>query len=306
MAHLADEWVAPSPLENLWQRVMAALAIGLGFWYLIFVARVHPVGVQYFAGHLKGLLLVMVGGLILVYLYRRISNFVDLGNGIKGFSNPPEAENGVPVKVAIHQYGVVTGRDEGFFWQEEGTWFFRGLHSVFRLNTEDVQPMESWPKSIRPNPVADRPPRLIPLEPSHLELAVEIEVHNRHAGYEKIRMAKRFYREMYDWLEKKPKGSLESLLPPLSIHPSLQRSDLWRFEGFAGALYLVFISFGIFISIPGGHMPGSTEAFTDGVTGAFSLVLFVLAIRLAFQEWRDERVRRKLFLAEQLRSLEFD
>lgn len=281
------ERIRRSPHENLWQRGLAWLFLVSGFVAFILSTRNITSEIGLAVSLAQAFVLMGISQAVLIYLYRRLSQYVDVGSGFRRLQTKVPEGVDLRVRVDIVRDGCLTGRDEGFMWLDDATWYFTGLQTSFRFNQGDVVPVEAWPRSIKPDPSHDTPPTLLPMKSVHGRLELRVHVINPHVDFAKRKRVRVFYRELYDWLVERPRGGIESLLPPLSLHPSLRRTDLARFEGLAAGLAMVLFSSGVLFGLERG---GRVQA----IAALLAFVMLVAAIRLAWLEYHDQSVRARL------------
>ena len=276
-----------SPRENLWQRGLGWLFLVSGFVAFVLTARNITSVVGYAVSLSQAFVLMGISQAVLIYLYRRLSQHVDVGTGFRRLKSKVPEDVSLMVRVDVVRDGCLTGRDEGFMWLNEGTWYFKGLQTAFRFNQNDVVPIEAWPKRISPDPAHDKPPTLLPMKSVHGQLELRVNVIDPHVDFAKRKQVREFYRELYDWLVERPRGAIESLLPPLDVHPDLHRTDLARFEGLAAGLAMVLIDSGVLFGLP-------REGRASAIAAVLATVLLAAGIRLAWLEYRDLTVRARL------------
>lgn len=299
--HLPDEreLITSGPKDGLWFRVLAAVFILTGFAFFLVSRSTVGSEITYTVSVSEAIFLIAISQALLVFFYRRQSNHVDVGSGFRRLKTkvPPTAD--LPVAIDIVREGCLTGRDSGYIWLEDGTWYFKGLQTAFRFNQHDVVPVEAWPRSIKPDPGADKPPRTIPMKSKSGDLTLRINVIDPYEDYAKRKRAKAFYRKMYDWLTERPRGAIESLLPPRAVHPSLKRRGFWQYEGLVAAVFMVTVDSAVIAGLPKGGF--STNLGNFGVLAALGMtVLVAMSIRLAWLEMRDSSVRARLLSKELL------
>lgn len=295
-----DELIFQLPTQTLWQRALAATAVGVGFLFILFVARNEADPLGYFMANVKALALVGVAEGLLFFLYRRLSSYIDVGSGVRAQKNQLPGETAVPVRVSMYQADSLTGTDEGFMWFEGGTLFFKGLQTVFRLNSGDVPPTERWRASDRQRQGRGSLPRRIPIELDDCALAISIRIVDSYEDFSIRKRSDNFVRDLDDWLESEPSSTLESLMPPTALHPNLMRTGPWKYEGVVAGMVLVFVNTAIFLAMPKGFHPESLQFLASNLGMVLTLGLQALAIRLILLEVRDLQTRRRLFIQEQL------
>lgn len=292
------ETLPEDPFETLWQRVAAWFFLLLGVGYFFGIARgfTNPEDIMF--GYMKSFLLIAVSWMVLLYLYRRRFNSIEREHKIARAEAP---EPGVgehwipcPVHVAVHQEGVMTGEDEGFVWIHGGTLFFRGFHMAFRLNREDVPPLELWPRSRRPGLSSLKLPKAIPVSIDGRQIGLEIRYFDPYRDFETRRCAMHFQKQFVLWLKDRPEGCLESLLPPVSLHPKLPTDGFVLREAIAAAALLSIVG----SMLVAGTMPGLGQvdfAWTmRAMCFVVALALTGLALNQVMVQIRGLAVRRRL------------
>ena len=300
VAEPTAEWAMPpdrervsNAKESVWQRVVAWVFLASAVFFFVFARGTVRTEVTYVVSTSQALVLAALSQAVLIYLYRRLSSHIEKGSGFRRLQSKVPEKADLPVRVEIVREGCLTGCDEGFIWQEHGTWYFKGLQTAFRFNQQDVVPIEAWPRSIRPDPAQDKPPSVFPMKSKVGHLVLKIKVIDPYEDFAKRKRAKEFYREMLDWLCDRPRGEIESLLPPTTVHPSLRRRDAARFEGLAGAVLMVMVDTAILAGLP--HDGLRTNLGTFGLLAAIAVTgLLFASVRLAWLELRDLTVRQRL------------
>ena len=281
------EQIRRSPRENLWQRGLGWLFLVSGFVAFLLTTRNITSEVGYAVSLGQAFVMMGISQAVLIYLYRLLSQHVDVGSGFRRLETKVPEGVSLQVRVDVVRDGCLTGRDEGFMWLKEGTWFFKGLQTAFRFNQGDVVPVEAWPRRIRPNPSHNKPPTVLPMKSVHGRLELRVLVINPHVDFAKRKLVRDFYRELYDWLVERPRGTIESLLPPLGLHPGLRRTDMARYQGFVAGLAMVLINSGVLFGLPGRGMVWA-------VSSIVAMALLAAGIFLALSEYRDLSVRARL------------
>ena len=266
--HLPNEreLIQSGPKDGLHYRVIAWVFILTGFAFFVVSRRTVSSEFTFAVVLSEAVVLLAVSQALLAYLYRRQSNFIDVGSGFRRLRSKVPDHADLPVNVEIIREGCLTGRDSGYIWLDEGTWYFKGLQTAFRFNQQDVVPIEAWPKSIAPDPTRDKPPETIPMKSKLGPLTIRVRVIDPHEDFAKRKRARKFYRELYDWLAERPRGAIESLLPPRAVHPSLKRRGLWKYEGLVAAVGMVAIDTGVMSGLP--RDGGATSAGNFGMLSA--------------------------------------
>jgi hypothetical protein len=130
-------------------------------------------------------------------------------------------------------------------------------------------------------------------------LCIRISVIDPYEDYAKRKRAKQFYRDMFDWLTERPRGAIESLLPPRSVHPSLRKRGFWRYEGLVSAVGMVAVDSAVLAGLPREGL--ATNLGNFGIlAGLVVTALIFMSVRLAWLEMRDVSVRSRLLARELL------
>ncbi len=285
--------VAAGLTDTLWQRGFAWMFLACGVGYYFLVARHYADADANMVAHVKALLLIVVSQIVLWALYRRLLNRVEIGPGLRRLQTKVPSERACPVGVEIRQDGIVTGYDEGYMWIEDGTLFFKGLQTVFRINREDVPPVGLWPRADRPKPGGKRPDT-IPIPVADRNVKLKVKLIDPFEDYNARRRALRFESELLEWLTERPQGWLESLLPPLEVHPSLRAALRWRHEGFVGALVMAAVNLGLILGTPWRLDLLRLSSLGAAVAIAAGFVLLGCALRLALASWGAARLRETI------------
>jgi len=246
----------------------------------------------------KAYTLIIVAELALFFLYRRLSDFLYLGPGLKRIRTKVPDDRAVPVHVRITQAGVVTGCDEGYMWIEDGTIFFKGLQSVFRLNSADVIPLREFPRKHRPNPDHGRHPRVLYLTSDWQQVALEIDLIDPFEDFNTRRRAHFFHLELMEWLVQRPAGSLETLLPPLQVHPGLHRADFSSVELVSAAGALTAINAILVFTARLDSRLNTVPSILAALFLVVNIVLLVRAVRFGIQVLRTQKIRNALVAME--------
>lgn len=292
----AQENFARAYGSTFWMRAMAWFFWLVGVAY--YLLGVRPMIAASSQGGDAGVLaatkaLVMVGASqwALLLLYRRLRDQVDIGPGIRRLQTKVPDEEACRARVAVRLDGVVLGEDEGYLWFEGGTLFYKGLQTVFRLNRPDVELLDRWPRRDReandPTIASDR--SLLRLsEKGRSVLAVFVEPFDEHEARARIAA---FRRRLAAWLRADEPATLESLLPPRGLHPSLAAVQAHANEPvFAGGL-MVATYMVMALSTPHDFRPAAGAGMTPALVDAAVLALAVAAAVATRSHWRASSVR---------------
>ncbi|MBA4292305.1 hypothetical protein C0431_04990 [bacterium] len=243
--------------------------------------------------HLKGYLVIAFINAGLFYIYRRLLNHLHLGPGLKKLRLKIPNEDALPVRITITQNDGVTGIDEGYMWLEDGTIFYKGRQTVFRLNRDDVPPLSTWPKRDRPNPGMNKLPDtlLIPVENRLLKL--HFSILDSHEDFGTRRKAHLFQSNLLSWLKNRPEGSLESLLPPTDLHPGFQTTRTSREPLYAAAVLTAANAVIIGAMNIGVNFSATTQGFAILCT-LLHIVLFAFSLKLLISATKTLRIRTDL------------
>jgi hypothetical protein len=237
--------------------------------------------------------LVMIGASqwALLLLYRRLRDQIDIGPGIRRLQTRIPDDEACRARVAVRADGVVLGEDEGYLWFEGGTLFYKGLQTVFRLNRADVEALERWPRRARevndPTISSDRS-ELRLVERGRSVSVVYIEPFDEHEARARIAA---FRRRLAAWLRSDEPATLESLLPPRGLHPSLAALQPYAHEPvFAGGLQVATYAV-IALSTPHDFRPVAGAGMAPAFVDAFMVVLAFAAAKATRSHWRASSVR---------------
>lgn len=300
----AEERVGQVAYETIAFRVIAWAMLLVGFGFELIFARNPRDPMSAFILGAKAYILIILAQATLHFLYRRLLNHLHLGPGLKRIRAKVPDDRACPVRIRIQQQGVVTGFDEGYMWVSEGTLYFKGLQSVFRLNRDDVPEIKTWPRALRPRPNHGKLPNRLVVDTDDRQLVIDFDLIDPFEDFNTRRRAHFFQLEVMEWLVQRPKGSIESLLPPYSVHPGLNRKDFTRTETLLSAGGMMSINLILIL----------TERFSfdlktmPGLLGAIFLLvnvwMFFLAIRLALSAIKSTKVRSEIADLDALPPLE--
>lgn len=290
MARRSEE-IFLNPADTLPFRGVAWLFVLAGVLVLFFFAPQSENQAQMFMGYFKAFTMIALAQAILIYLLTKSSNSIFLDTGLKRLKAKVPDESAVPVSIQVVQKGAVTGADEGFIWLENGTLYFRGLQSVWRLNREDVMPLAEWPKTMRPKPGLGRPMNTLVLDSGALIRYRQIDPFE---DFQSRRRAFRFQNGLIKWLVDRPEGSLETVLPPMEVHPGLERFGPLRYEGVVTAGGLVALNVALLIVTRPDFSLITVESLISTLQFITLLALVYFSVRFAWQQRQDLVVRSQL------------
>lgn len=305
----ATERMGTAYTEAVWQRAIAWFFWLSGTAYLFLIAR--PTALSGFAGapeaaimaHIKALMMAGAGQIALMILYGRLRDNIDIGPGIVRIQAKVPDPQACRCRVRVMQDGVVTGLDEGFLWLDEGTMYFKGLQTAFRLDSDDLMPIRQWPKNDRvlTDPtIASDETKLTLAEPGR---KLEISYVEPFDDHEARRRISDFRRALHGWLRDPKPSSLESLLPPRGVHPSLLTAGPFRYEAvFAGGL-MVATSIVTLLLTPQGPTLTPGMAALSSIVDLASIVLALIGAKIVWSQWRANLVRARVAMQESQTAL---
>lgn len=297
------EWKVPtskheradqSPFETIWLRFFAWVFFCLGITYYFWIHRDFTVPEIVFSSSVEVMILIGLSQLALHFLYWQMANKIILGFGLKRLSTKVPNEGACPVSIEIYQKGVITGYDEGYFWFQDGTLFFKGLQSVFRLNSTDLEPKKLWPRKQRPNLDAGRPPRWLRILGSSDSVQLRFKLLDPFEDYGARRRSANFDREMSRWLIDRPSGSLESRLPPETLHPALTSIGPLRYEGVVAGTILCCANLALVLTAKYQNLPNNIGAIGYVLPIGIGFVFSSLALRMCVQNVQNIKFRTSL------------
>jgi hypothetical protein len=285
-------WRLAKPSERLVVNPADSFPYRLLAWAFILLAVIlmlsgRRTGSSFF-GDLKVFIVLALSQAVLIYLLTKSSNDVFLGTGLKRLKAKVPDETAVPAAVQILQDGSITGVDEGFIWFDGGTLHFKGLQSVWRLNREDIKDHKDWPARMR------RANDRVVLAGSGPLKHLQIRLIDPFEDFHTRRRAAKFFVALSRWATERPEGQIESVLPPLDLHPGLERLGPLQNEGVISGLVLVVVNLILLAATHPDFSLVNVVALESVIQFAVVLVLLYLSVRFAWQQILDRRVRRGL------------
>jgi uncharacterized membrane protein len=281
-----------------WMRAMAWSFLALGLAFYLFVVRFTQNPADHLSGHVKVLIVVAACEVVLMAVLRRAAEDVRIGKGLRLLQDAAKAEDALPVRIEIRQKGALTGADEGFVWLKDGTLFFRGIASVWRLNAQDTAPPQEW--SRRVNRAQSPTRRVIPLQAAGRPIELTINFIDPYEDYAARRRAEAFSRSLRAWAVNRPEGFVETVLPPLDVHPALRLHSSRRWEGVTTGAALTVINLGLALSAMTGLSPATLSGAVEWLKLLVGLGLAAFTLRFALRQRADQETRRAVFLENQL------
>lgn len=244
--------------------------------------------------HLKGYFVSAVLNSALFYIYYRMLNHLHLGPGLKRLKLKLPDDSAVPVRLTLTQRAIVTGVDEGYMWFQEGTLFYKGRQTTFRLNAGDVPATSLWAKRDRPNLAVNKMPQVIPVPHRDSDLKVRYAILDSQEDFGTRRQASHFYNALVSWLHKRPEGSWESLLPPLDLHPGFRPGDRQALEPILAGAALSVINLAIVVLMNVGVPYRASALPFVGICTILHTILLYFSVRLFLTALQSYRLRSLL------------
>lgn len=288
--------------DTLWQRLFAwaFLLIGAATWVIFIRRDMDPA--SYFINWIKSFAMIVVSEAIIIFLINRMGNYVSRGTGLKRIKTKIPNDIACPAALKIRQDHTVTGADEGYLWFEEGTLFYKGLQAVFRVNSENLIPLENTPRSDRPVKGSGKQVKRIHLQGGKRHLSLDIRMIDPFEDYHSRRRAHTFQTSLARWVAERPAPAVETVLPPLEVHPELMRTDKLRYEGVVAGVGLILINAVLLFTMPVSfdlrQLPALLSVISLGIIGA----LFYHSVKFAWQQHLDLAKRRAIFIENELSS----
>lgn len=308
IADATADWHLPKDESELIQGVPAAFGmIRFVAWVFMVIGAVGFVMSARTKGSFQttvvmmteGMFLIGISQFVLIYLYRLKSAYINVGSGHRRLESKVPEESAL-VRIDVVRDRCLIGRDEGYMWLSDGTWFFKGLQTSFRINSSDTYSLDDRSQWAGLDPSGNKPVSRFPLKTHVGSLMLRVNMVDPYGDYKKRKHAAQFHKSIYQWLEERPKGSIESLLPPVRLHPEFKARGKSRYEGLVGAVVMVFLS-----SIAIFGMP-KTGPFRDQLwwfaitCGVVLGVVLMGVMRFAGLELRDLTVRKNLMDRERI------
>lgn len=293
----AVEFLPQINSETLFLRIIAWTFLLSSVMFMSIFLRQEIRADQVWIMHIKGYAIYVAMHFVLFYLYRRLNNHINLGVPLKSLATRVPREDAEPIRLTIKHSGVITGFDEGYLWFDEGTLFYKGRQTVFRLNSRDFEPLKLWRRKDRPQ-LGKRIPWVLPLNTEYGKMRVEFHIIDAHEDYTTRRKAAIFNRDLTKWFHDRPEGSLESLLPPCSLHLALKRSGMGRIEPLLTAGFLSALNISMFLLITRGYEMNEPQRAWAGFGALVFAVMLLFSLQMAFQCFRTNDVRSHLLSLE--------
>ncbi len=290
-----------SARSGFWQRSFCWIFIAFGLIFYFW----GPSGqspLEDLMTALKTVLLCGGGALAVIALTNR--SIADRGAGVSlaMIKTKLPVDDCSPAKIKIYQSNTLTGSDEGYFWLDEDTLFFKGTQCAFRLNAKDIPPLDEWQPKHRPKSNSGVGMKWLEVKTGPRPLAVNfsfLELDNDHAAH---RRSSKLVRQIASWVHEAHEGVIETVLPPLAVHPGLRVSGSWSKEGIiSGAVIAVIgtlLAFASLSRIVSPHHLGIN--LTEALVGITGLSMTFFGARFAVMQQRDKEMRHALIIEEQI------
>lgn len=244
--------------------------------------------------HLKAYFVSAVLDSALFYIYYRMLNHLHLGPGLKRLKHKLPDDSAVPVRITVTQRAVVTGIDEGYAWFQEGTLFYKGRQTTFRLNRDDIPATSLWAKKDRPNLRLNKMPEVLPIPYKDTDLHIRYTILDSQEDFGTRRQASHFYNSLVNWLSTRPEGSWESLLPPTDLHPGFRPDTRQAKEPVIAGAILCAVNLAIVVLMNVGINYRSSATPFVAICTILHLVLLYFSLRLFLTAMHSYRVRSHL------------
>lgn len=287
--------------SGFWQRGICWLfmAFGLAFYFL---GSPSQSPLEELMTALKTLLLCGGGSLAIIALTSRSIAERGAGVSLALIKTKLPVEDCSPAKIRVFQDETLTGSDEGYFWLDESTLYFKGTQCAFRLNSKDIRAIEDWKPNRRPKTTDGVGMKWLEVRSNSRQLAVQfnfMELDNDHSAH---RRSTKLVRQIATWIRETPEGVLETVLPPLSVHPGLRVSGPWVREGLYSGIAIgivgALLSFASLSRIVSPNHLG--VSLTEGIVAIAGLGMTFFGARFAVQQMRDNELRHALVIEEQI------
>lgn len=286
---------------SFWQRGVCwvFIAFGLAFYFL---GSPSQSPLEELMTALKTLLLCGGASLGIIFLTSRSIAERGAGASLGQIKTKLPVEEASPAKIRIFQDETLTGSDEGYFWLDESTLYFKGTQCAFRLNAKDVLPINEWRPSRRPKSMQGVGMQWLEIDSRPRQLALNfsfLELDNDHSAH---RRSTKLVRQIAKWIQDAPEGVLETVLPPTSVHPGLRIGGPWVKEGIiSGSLIGVFGLLLSFASLSRLVSPNHLGInLTEALVALAGLAMTYFGVRFAVQQKRDSELRQALVIEEEI------
>lgn len=290
----AEEFSQQATNETLIFRLLAWLFLLVSAGYIFVFLRSPLADQNVWILHIKGYVLFVSMHFVLAYLYGRVSDHIEIGPSLKTIQAKVPNERAVPIEIRICQQKTVTGADQGFMWVDDGTLFFKGRQTAFRINREDLPPATMMPRRERPDLGQRKFPKCLSVGVNGRSLTLKFKMLDPFEDFSTRRRTQQFEIDLATWILANETGSMESLLPPNTVHPALRRRGLLRLEPLFGSGMLVAINAILSVSIMSGYRPGNLQAMFNQVASVVHVGLLVFSLWMAVRAWRTTQVRESL------------
>lgn len=279
-------------------RVLAWILVVATTGYILVFLRTPIKNDQVVIMHLKGYLLMVMMHVMLAYLYNRAADFIDLGPSFKKLQAKVPREDAVPVSIGIRQSGVVTGADQGYLWLDEGTLFYKGRQTAFRLNREDLPAATLMPRRERPDLNKGKFPKTLTVPANGHSLKIDFKLIDPFEDFSTRRRAQQFQINLGTWILQNDSNQIESLLPPTQVHSTLLRTGWAKYEPLFAGGFLVALNGILTFAILYGYQMGTVQSSLNHIAATIHIALLIVSLGIAFRAWRTTQVREELIAEE--------
>ena len=288
--------------ETVHFRVLAwSLIIGGALYIMVFL-RTPIKNDQVVIMHLKGYLLMVMMHVLLAFLYNRAADFIDLGPSLKKLQAKVPREDAVPITLTIRQSGVTTGNDQGYMWLDEGTLYYKGRQTAFRLTRDDLPAATLMPRRERPDLNKGKFPKTLTVPANGRDLKLDIKLIEPYEDFTTRRRSQQFQIDLATWILDRPEADIESLLPPTQVHTSLVRKGWAKYEPLFAGGFLVALNGILMFAVLYGYQMGTTQSALNHIAATIHVFLVCLSLYIAFRAWKTAKVREELLAEESKES----
>ncbi len=262
----------------------------LGFGSVVFASR-HAEWV------LLGFGLMATAHLVLAIFGVGHSDCAELLQHVPGVPMHPPHPSACAVSMAIFQQGILTGADAGYLWVDGGLVRYQGAQTAFAIRREDVPPISMWPRRLRLRLLEGRMPGYLPIPVGPRNMKVAFRIADRGNTLESRQRAAAARAAIYRWATHPEEGAADSVLPPLDLHPGLERDPVVQRDCVAGAVVSAVAALvATFAAIEAGLPPGALI-----VASALGVALGGTSLAEAWRLHRENALRLRFFIESQLR-----
>lgn len=292
-----------APGETLHFRIMAWIMLLAASVYILVFLRTPLADNQAWIMHTKGYMLLVGMHLLLAYLYGRASDFIDLGIPLRKLQYKVPREDAVPVEIKIRQSGVVTGCDQGYMWFDDEVLYYKGRQTAFRINRDDFPAATLMPRKERPDLGRMKFPKSLTLVVNDRKIRLCLKMIDPFEDFASRRKAQQFQIDLSDWILGSAQPAMESLLPPVEVHPSLIRKGWGKVEPLFGAGFLFALNVILCAAVLYGYQMGFVQGTLNHFAAGIHVGLLFISAWIAGRSWWNTKVREELVAKDSVQAL---